>query len=33
LLPSRPARKDYVAAFEQRIVEILDAAHRSLKPE
>jgi ParB/RepB/Spo0J family partition protein len=32
-LPSRPARKDYVAAFEQRIVEILDAAHRSLKPE
>jgi ParB family chromosome partitioning protein len=32
-LPSRPARKDYVAAFEQRIVEILDAAHRSIKSE
>jgi len=32
-LPSKPARKDYVAAFEQRIVEILDAAHRSIKPE
>jgi len=32
-LPSKPARKDYVAAFEQRIVEILDAAHRSIKSE
>lgn len=32
-LPSKPARKDYIAAFEQRIVEILDAAHRSIKPE
>ncbi len=32
-LPSKPARKDYVAAFEQRIVGILDAAHRSLKSE
>ena len=32
-LPSKPARKDYVAAFEQRIVEILDAAHRSITSE
>ncbi len=32
-LPSKPARKDYIAAFEQRIVEILDAAHRSIKSE
>jgi len=32
-LPSKPARKDYIAAFEQRIVEVLDAAHRSIKPE
>ena len=32
-LPSKPARKDYVAAFEQRIVGILDAAHRSIKSE
>jgi len=32
-LPNKPARKDYIAAFEQRIVEILDAAHRSINPE
>ncbi len=30
-LPSKPARKDYVAAFELRITEILDAAHRRIK--
>lgn len=32
-LPGKPARKDYVAAFELRIMEILDAAHCSIKPE
>lgn len=30
-LPSKPARKDYVAAFELRITEILDAAHRRIE--
>lgn len=32
-LPNKPARKDFIAAFEQRVTEILDAAHRSIKPE